>query len=334
MPKVSIIVPIYNSEKYLDRCVSSLVNQTLTDIEIILVSDASPDNSKEIMERYARKDSRVVTIYNEVNGYPNPRNAGILAAKANYLGFVDADDWVELDMYEKLYAKTNNESVDVVISDLRKVNENGEIVNTEKLYDISLFGSVNNKQKIIDVFAVHGGRLYTNIWKKNTIVENNLFFLENNHYCDSIVNLWYLASNTFAKVDKFMYNYYQNTSSITHKYNNARTISDRPYAAEDMFKRSKSNGIYSTYKDVLDYRFYTLFLHNSFYIFSTRYTWPQYNVINDLKKRFHRYIPVGIKNNKYYIQDAFKFHKKRCILISMNTYIGATILWIVNRKKN
>ena len=169
MPKVSIIVPIYNSEKFLGECLSSLVNQTLRDIEIILVSDASQDNSKDIMESYAKEDDRIVTLYNVANGMPNPRNEGIRVAKANYLGFVDADDWVEPDMFEKLYEKTNNEKVDVVISDLRKVNEKGDIVNTEIMFDAKLFKDENNKQTILDNFAIHGGRLFTNIWKKNIL---------------------------------------------------------------------------------------------------------------------------------------------------------------------
>lgn len=330
-PVVSIIVPIYNSEKYLVRCVNSLINQTLREIEIILVSDASPDNSKEIMERYAREDGRVVTIYNEVNGTPNPRNAGIKVAKGEYLGFVDADDWVELDMYEKLYEKTEGGKVDVVISNLRKVNEKGEIITDEILFNNTLFVGNVDKNVIMDSLAINGGRLYTNIWKKTIITDNELFFLENNHYCDSIVNLWYLASNTFAKVDKVMYNYYQNSSSITHIKNNKRILHDRPYAAEDMFRRSKSCGLYENYKDVIDYRFYTLFLKNSFSILSTRYTWPQYKRIYSLKQSFLSYVPEGIVQNKYYNLDLKRKQNKLYILLLKNTYVGATLLWIKNR---
>ena len=175
-PLVSVIVCIYNSEKYLDKCITSLLNQTLKNIEIILVNDASPDNSKEIMEKYAMQDSRIVTIYNKVNGSPNPGNVGILAAKADYFGFVDADDWVELDMYEKLYEKSEEGKIDVVISDSRYVDEGGDLIRNEIIWESKIFEGENVKRNVADNFALKGGRLFTNIWKKSIVTDNNLFF--------------------------------------------------------------------------------------------------------------------------------------------------------------
>lgn len=328
MPKVSIIVPIYNSERFLDRCISSLVNQTMKDIEIILVSDASPDNSKDIMERYASQDSRVVTIYNEVNGSPNPRNAGILAAKSNYVGFVDADDWVELDMYEKLYEKTNNEAIDVVVSDLRWVNEHDETIMEEKLWEDDIFKGGDVKQKMADSMAVNGGRLFTNIWRKSIITDNSLYFLEKNYYCDTVVGLWYLKAESFAKVNKIMYNYFMNTSSITNTLNNMRIINDRPIAHIDRMERAKAIGIYNKYKDVLDYRFYNGYLLQTSLIFAVRYSWPRYKEINKIKRQFRVYLPEGIKGNRFYKQFSNTMFDKQFFLIRMNTYIGATILWL------
>ena len=334
MPKVSIIVPIYNSEKFLDRCVSSLINQTLKDIEIILVSDASPDNSKEIMERYAQQDSRVVTIYNDINGIPNPRNAGILVAKSEYLGFVDADDWVELDMYEKLYEKTDNGNVDVVISDLRYVNEKGNTIRNELLFQASLFEGDNVKQKIVDNMAFNGGRLFTNIWKKSLITDNSLFFLEKNNYCDAIVGLWYLTANSFAKVDQIMYNYLQNTTSITQTLNNKRIITDRPAAHEDRLNRAKALGLYDLYKDFIDYRFYNGFLLQTCIILAVRYSVPQYKEINTLKRKFKDLLPEGIRENRYYREFPHTSYDKQYLLIKMNTYIGATFLWLARKIKH
>ena len=334
MPKVSIIVPIFNSEKFLDRCISSLVNQTLKDIEIILVSDASPDNSREIMERYAQEDSRVVTIYNEENGHPNPRNAGIDIAKSDYLGFVDADDWVELDMYEKLYEQSRNGTVDVVISDLRWVDENNTIIQEEILYPPEIFEGGEIKNNIEDVLAVQGGRLFTNIWKKSLITNNNLYFLEKNNYNDSIVSLWYLKANSFAKVNKIMYNYLQNTSSITRTMNNIRIITDRPYSHEDKLNRAKKCGLYNQYKDVLDYQFYNGYLLHTCLLLAARFSYPRYKEINNLKKCFIQYLPEGIKENKYYKKYSNTKYDKLFKLITFNTYLGATILWIANRIKN
>ena len=110
MAKVSIVVPIYNVEKYLRQCLDSIVNQTLTDIEIICVNDGSKDSSGEIIEEYVAKDPRVKAIHKENSGYGNSMNRGFDMATGEYIGIVESDDYAELDMFEKLYncAKENN----------------------------------------------------------------------------------------------------------------------------------------------------------------------------------------------------------------------------------
>ena len=100
MPNVSIIIPIYNVEQYLARCLDTIVDQTLKEIEIILVDDGSQDNSGAIAEEYAKKDSRIIVIRKENGGLSSARNAGLEVATGEYIGFVDADDWVETRMFE------------------------------------------------------------------------------------------------------------------------------------------------------------------------------------------------------------------------------------------
>ncbi|WHY85189.1 glycosyltransferase [Neobacillus novalis] len=102
-PKISIIVPVYKVEPYIRKCVDSILAQTLTDFELILVDDGSPDNSGEICDEYASIDSRVVVIHKENGGQSTARNAALDIAKGDYIGFVDSDDWIEADMYELLY---------------------------------------------------------------------------------------------------------------------------------------------------------------------------------------------------------------------------------------
>ncbi|WP_099330929.1 glycosyltransferase family 2 protein [Priestia aryabhattai] len=110
MPAISIIVPIYNVEKYLHKCVDSILDQTFKDFELILVNDGSPDNCGEICNEYSRKDPRVKVIHKKNGGLSDARNAGIDIAEGDYIGFVDSDDWIEPDMYEILFnmCKTNN----------------------------------------------------------------------------------------------------------------------------------------------------------------------------------------------------------------------------------
>lgn len=112
-PKVSIVVPIYNVERYLNECIDSILRQTLKDIEIILVDDGSPDNCGKIIDEYVKKDSRVIAIHQENSGYSVAVNKGIDLAKGEYIGVIESDDFIEPDMYELLYkdAKKNNTDI-------------------------------------------------------------------------------------------------------------------------------------------------------------------------------------------------------------------------------
>ena len=117
MPKVSIIVPVYNMQNYLKKCFDSLINQTLADVEIIVVNDESTDNSPEIIEAYALMDKRIKVINRKNGGLSMARNSGMSVATGEYIGFVDSDDWVELEMYEKMYDLASKHSADIVICD-------------------------------------------------------------------------------------------------------------------------------------------------------------------------------------------------------------------------
>lgn len=113
MPKVSIIMPTYNVEKYFRQCLESVINQTLEDIEIIPVDDGSPDLCGQIMDEYAKKDSRVKPIHQENGGYGKAVNAGINAATGEYIGIIETDDWCKPDMFEKLYIRAKEMEADV-----------------------------------------------------------------------------------------------------------------------------------------------------------------------------------------------------------------------------
>ena len=113
MAKVSVIMPTYNVEKYFRQCLESVINQTLEDIEIIPVDDGSPDNCGKIMDEYAAKDCRIKPIHQQNGGYGKAVNAGINAATGEYIGIVETDDWIEPDMYEKLYTRAKELDADV-----------------------------------------------------------------------------------------------------------------------------------------------------------------------------------------------------------------------------
>lgn len=112
-PKVSVVVPIYNVEAYLRECVDSILNQTLRDIEVILVDDGSPDGCPQIVDEYARQDKRIVAIHQENSGYSAAVNRGIAEAKGEYIGIIESDDWIESNMYELLYKDAKKLDTDI-----------------------------------------------------------------------------------------------------------------------------------------------------------------------------------------------------------------------------
>lgn len=113
-PLLSVIVPVYKAEKYIDRCINSILSQTLTDLELILVDDGSPDNSGAICDEYAKKDDRVKVVHKPNGGAASARNVGIDTAKGKYIGFCDADDFVDLDMYETLISIMEDNNLNTV----------------------------------------------------------------------------------------------------------------------------------------------------------------------------------------------------------------------------
>lgn len=118
MPLISIIVPVYNLELYIKKCIDSILAQTFTNFEVIVVNDGSTDNSGDICDEYAQKDNRVVVVHKKNDGLSSARNTGIKISRGKYLGFVDGDDWIYDDMYEKLYTLSNQNNCDIAICNI------------------------------------------------------------------------------------------------------------------------------------------------------------------------------------------------------------------------
>ena len=119
---ISIIVPVYNTAPYLPQCLDSLVNQTYRDIEIICVNDGSTDNSPDILKAYAERDSRILVIHQENLGLSGARNKGLESARGEWVMFVDSDDWIAPDMYEKLYHHLTEDGSDIAAFTHRQTN--------------------------------------------------------------------------------------------------------------------------------------------------------------------------------------------------------------------
>ncbi len=193
---VSVIVPVYRSEEYLDKCVSSITGQTYQNLEIILVDDGSPDNSPKMCDSWAEKDSRIKVIHKTNDGLSSARNARIDIAGGDYLGFVGSDDWIAPDLFEKVMAIFDKHEPDIVVFNSNRVKENGEIyafteniregmLSVEEAIVELLRGNINNyavnkvyKKEVFADIRFPEGRLW-----EDMATAYKLFFNSERIYC-------------------------------------------------------------------------------------------------------------------------------------------------------
>lgn len=177
-PKVSVLVPIYNVEKYLKQCVDSILAQTLKEIEVILLDDGSTDTSPQICNEYAKKDKRIKVIHKKNSGYGATMNVGLKAATGEYIGIVESDDWAEADMFERLYFLAKRYNVDVVKSNFfyywSTPNERNELAKVMPEADLNKVISPSENQKIFGAMPCIWAAIYSNKFIKN----NKIRFLE------------------------------------------------------------------------------------------------------------------------------------------------------------
>ncbi len=215
MVKVSVILPVYNCEKYLEKCLDSLVNQTLLDIEIVCVNDGSTDNSLNILEKYARLDNRVIIISQENKKQGAARNRGMAAACGEYVGFVDADDWVDLDYYEKLYMAAKKYDSDIALAANIRIGHG----RTKKRLNISLEKFVTKLQDKIDICNQPENPCPTNKIYKMSMLRNYGITWPEGCYCEdklfTIKAVYY--ANGITAVPGVSYYYYRNPDSTVKK---------------------------------------------------------------------------------------------------------------------
>ena len=224
MIKVSIIVPVYNVEKLLKRCLDSLVNQTLRDIEIICVNDGSTDNSLEILNNYAKQDLRIKIINKKNSGLSTARNTGMKIAQGKYIGFVDSDDWVDLDFYEKLYNSAIKNNADIAVSEIYEVHWNRKFYKQkfEKEKCIE-----NIEEKFYTLNIPEYSYVWNKIYKRTKIEKYNFQFIPNLYYEDRVFTPEVLyALKRVVIVPNIKYYYYRHKTSIVRNKNINRTKAD------------------------------------------------------------------------------------------------------------
>ncbi len=213
-PSVSIIVPVYNAEPYLHRCVESLLKQTLTDIEILLINDGSTDNSGTLCDEYATKDPRVKVFHRTNHGVAATRQFGLELVSGKYVIHADPDDWLDLDMLEKMYKTAEKENADLVVCDIKMEYEN------KTVYLKQYFSSSDPSKIVIEYINNHHGGCWNKLIRTSCIEKYHVNFIPGVNLGEDRIFHLRLLQNPLkvANCPNTCYHYdkYSNSSAYTH----------------------------------------------------------------------------------------------------------------------
>lgn len=251
MCKISIIIPVYNVEKYIKKCLNSIKHQTYKDIEVILVDDGSTDNSGKICDEYSKKDSRFKTYHIKNGGPSRARNYGLDRITGDYVTFVDSDDWLDIDVFEKIYNVIMGKSYDIILYNLRRIYKKRRIeTNIFEDEEVVLYKEAIEKILLIpekvtdkDISALKG--ICCKVYRKELLEE--LRFNEDMNYCEDM----FFFLQVLSKVEKVhyingvYYNYRARKGSVSDMYGNTYTEKNLQILnfILDLYRNNKSYNI-------------------------------------------------------------------------------------------
>lgn len=249
-PKISVIVPVYNVEKYLPHCLDSIINQSYTNLEIILIDDGSSDNCPEICDKYAEKDRRIIVIHKRNGGLSDARNTGIESATGEYLAFVDGDDYIAVNMYEILEKRIIGDRADIAVCNFLYVNEQGELLQ-EKNYNLPILNKCLESRNAIKKLSGPKSWYYVTAWNKlyHREIFDGLRFPKGKYHEDEFVIHHIIQKcGRISCVQDPLYYYVQRDKSITSEQFSLRRMDiadaliDRYYFAKrHKYKELKDN---------------------------------------------------------------------------------------------
>ena len=301
-PVISIIVPIYNAEKDLSRCLNSLINQTFNNIEIICVIDGSPDNSLNICKEYQSNEPRMVIVSQENRGVSEARNNGLVNAKGKYIQFCDPDDYYALDMCEKLYNAIFLSNADLAIVGIKVLYDQVPITVSDKEY----FRIKGNGLTTINEYVTKNTdvSLCNKIFKKSIIDTYNINFPSKLHYEDAcFCYKYFLISKTIYFVPEYIYTYVRHDNSImSNTFQKTPWAIDHVKILEDVKKfmlKNNLNGIYE--KDIflwiVTVSVYFVLLHGLEQIFNSTMQIAS-DLIADIHDDYIKSCPFVFKNDR------------------------------------
>lgn len=312
MIKVSIIVPVYNVEKYIHKCLDSLVNQTLKELEFIFVNDGSPDNSPKIIKEYQKKDKRIKLLNKENGGQASARNLGLEHAKGEYIAFLDSDDYVKENMYEILYNRAKKDNLDIVICNNYLVYKDSTVENDP--------GITTKKEKIISPreYTTLSPSPWNKIIRHEYLNQEKFKFPEGIIYEDlASIPLLGLSNPKIVYLNTCLHYYVQSDSS---------TMRNKEYKSkyEDIFTAIEylyTNMIDKGYNKELEY----MLTYHLLYLGSLNfYQYKKYNQIDRIAIAMKKYFPKWYQNeivkSKFTKKQIFYmqlFYHKKYFLINI-----------------
>lgn len=226
--KISVVIPCYNAEQYIERCIESIINQTYRDLEIIVVNDGSVDKSKELINQYLQ-DKRIVYVEQSNGGEYSARNKGIEVATGEFLGFVDADDYIEPTMYEKLYSALVDSGTDMAVCNFNQIYESSSKYNYSNMPQgvLDIQSDVYGYWMRVCASSPPNNYVWTRLYRRSIIEESKCWFENYPHSADTLFNfklLPHLKSTVF--VNEGLYNYVQRENSGIHTIAKKRNLAE------------------------------------------------------------------------------------------------------------
>ncbi len=318
MPKISVIVPIYNVESYLAKCLNSLVHQTMENIEIVLINDGSTDLSENIAKKYIKKHKNIKYYKKENGGQSSARNMGLKYANGEYIAFVDSDDYIELNMFEIMYEYALKNNLDIVMCGIKYVYDNYE----EK---VSLFNEtrlITNKEYITSSPAP-----WNKIYRRELLKNANYEFPKGIIYEDlSLTPRLGIYTEKIGYVNNYLYNYIQrNNSTMNIEAYNPR-INDIFVSLELLYNFFKENNKLIEFHDELE----CIFINHLLVVASQRfYKFNKFNELNKISDIMRDKFPKWHNNpcmKKFTIKERISmnlfYHKKSKIIKSLSKLRG------------
>lgn len=289
MKKISVIVPVYNVEQYLEKCLDSILNQTLKDIEIIVVNDGSPDNSQKIIDKYQKKYKNIKGYIKENGGLSDARNFGLTKATGEYISFIDSDDYIDSTMLEKMYNKAKQDDLDIVVCDSIEVYPDGR--------EIRKVSNFNYSDNIIKNYIFSPPMACTRIYKKYIFDKVNFqkgIYYEDLNFTPSLVSI----TKKVGFVEEGLYYYVQRNNSIMKQLKYNEKLLDIFTVLDNNKKK-----LYKEYKDEIEYLYVTHLLRSASLRFVNYKEAKELldKVVNTMISEFPKY-----KENPYYKKSSFK----------------------------